>query len=57
MRVLLHYSVSIAAAAATATYIPLSVAAAAVYTHMSAAARRIPLGQRLLGYLVEIPQW
>jgi hypothetical protein len=35
-RVLLHYSVSIAAAAATAAYIPLS--AAAVYIHQSTAA-------------------
>ena len=57
MRVLLHYSVSIAAAAATAAFIRLSVAGAAVYIHLSAAARRIPLGQRLLGYLLEIPQW
>ena len=54
-RVLLHYSVSIATAAATAAYIPLS--AAAVYIPQSTARRRILLGQRLIGYLVEIPQW
>ena len=37
-RVLLYYSVSIAAAAATAAYIHLSAAAAAVHIPMSAAA-------------------
>ena len=42
MRVLLHYSVSIAAAAATAAFIRLSVAAAAVYIHLSAAAAAYP---------------
>ena len=37
-RVLLHYSVSIVAAAATAAYIPLSASVAAVYIPLSAAA-------------------
>ena len=39
-RVLLHYSVSIASAAATAAYIPMS--AAAVYIPQSAAAAHTP---------------
>ena len=37
-RVLLHYSVSIASAAATAAYIPMSAAAVAVYIPQSATA-------------------
>jgi hypothetical protein len=52
-RVLLHYSVSIAAAAATAAYIPLSAAACISLSQWRR--RRILLGQRLLDYLVEIP--
>jgi hypothetical protein len=56
-RVLLHYSVSINATAATAAHIPLSAAAVACISLSQGRQRRKPLGQRLLGYLVEIPKW
>jgi hypothetical protein len=52
-RVLLHYSVSIAAAAATAAYIPQRRCISLSQRRR----RRILLDQRFLGYLVEIPQW
>jgi hypothetical protein len=56
-RVLLHYSVSIAAAAATTAHIHLSAEAAEMYIPVSAAAAAHSPRSALLGYLVEIPQW
>ena len=56
-RVLLHYSVIIAAAAATA-YISLRQRGRRWCISICQRwRRRISLSQRLLGYLVEIPQW
>ena len=49
-RVLLHYSESIAAAAATAAHIPLSGEAAVVYIPLSAAAVYIPQSTATAAY-------